>query len=228
MRIARSGFTLVELMVSSLLFSLVIAALSAIYSTAFGQSGKAFREGRVKAMALGSMKAIMKHVGESNRIDLPTRTGGGITGRHLTGCSNQAPDGARITPSENVTRFHFCVRLTNLPPGRACDGEPDPAPCMFYYTKENASACVASDVTDANCGTATSAMGSPRFLASGLEINAGMPANGYFTRAPGALLAGEANSVRMTYKVTRAPVGNGKKTIYIVDTTASGQFGVFP
>jgi len=226
MKISRSGFTIVELMISSLLFSMVIAALAAIYATAFGQSGRVFREGRTKMMANMSMRSIMREVAQSTRIDLPAKNSAGT---QLSGCTNAKSNSTRITTAEPSIRFHFCVRATNRATGQPCDGDPDVAPCLFYYSRSVAGSCVASDVTSASCGNNAAVMGVPQLLASGLEVGTGMPGNIYFTRMGGAThKSDEDNAVRVSYKVTRPPFNNMPKLVYEVDTTASGHFGVRP
>lgn len=220
---SESGFTIVELIIASLLFSMVIAALSAIYATAFGQSGRTFREGRTKLMATMSMRALMRETAQATRIDLPAQDS---YGRHLSGCSNAKADSTRITASEPSVRFHFCVRNSNRASG-VCDGDPDAAPCLFYYSKSNSGNCPVSDVTDSNCGNATGTMGTPELLASGLEEVTGLPSDGYFSRRDSDF-AQEDNSVRIVYNVTRPPSANSPKLYFQVDTSASSQFGVRP
>jgi hypothetical protein len=210
-------------MIASLLFSLVIAALSAIYTTAFGQSGRTFREGRTKLMASMSMRAIMRETSQATRIDRPSQNS---YGRHLSGCSNAKADSTRIEPSLPATRFHFCVRLTNRGSG-LCDGDPDAAPCLFYYSSSVSGNCPASNiVNDSNCGNSTT-LGTPQLLASGLETLTSMPSNGYFSRRPSDF-AEEDNAVRIAYSVTRPPGFNSPKLVFQVDTTASAHFGVRP
>ena len=206
MRNPRSGFTIVELMVASLLFSMVIAALAAIYATAFGQSGTAFREGRAKAMANMSMRVIMRDLSQATIVELPAE---GASGRHLSGCTNAKTDFTGIK-GEQPLRFHFCVRNATL-----------------YYYSRSAATCVASTVTDANCGNSAGAMGTPELLATELETAVNMPADTFFTRSA-SQFAQEGNAVRAAFKVTRAPVGNSKKLTFEVDTTMSAHFGVSP
>lgn len=206
MRHPRAGFTIVELMVASLLFSMVIAALAAIYATAFGQSGTAFREGRAKAMANVSMRVIMRDLSQATIIQLPAA---GTSGRHLSGCTNAKADFTGIKNTEPL-RFHFCVRNATL----------------YYYSKIGTT-CVASTVSDGNCGNTAGAMGAPELLATELETAINMPANTFFTRSA-SQFAQEGNAVRAAFKVTRAPVGNSKKLTFEVDTTMSAHFGVSP
>ncbi|OIO09560.1 MAG: hypothetical protein AUJ52_06240 [Elusimicrobia bacterium CG1_02_63_36] len=217
------GFTIVELIIASLLFSMVIAALSAIYATAFGQSGRTFRESRTKLMATMSMRALMRETAQATRIDLPAQDS---YGRELSGCSNAKSDSTRITTAQQSTRFHFCVRNSNLGSG-LCDGDPDAAPCLFYYTRSVSGNCPASDVTVSNCGNTTGTMGTPQLLASGLEELSTMPSDGYFSRRDGDF-AQEDNAVRIAYNVTRPPGPNSPKLYFQVDTSASSQFGVRP
>ncbi len=235
MRGRAGGFTLVELMVASTIFSMVIAALAAIYLAAFGQSGRTFREGRTKMMGNMAMNAFMNEVGQASYIEIPAKN---ASGTEVSGCQNRrsATDGGKNKAGVNSRRFHLCVRTTNLAGSTLCNNTlPNPQnplnspPCLFYYSVSSAGNCPNTDVTPATCGANSSALGSPQMLASGLEIATGMPADTYFTRNGGAgLNTPEDNVVRAAFKVTRPPWGVHPKLFYDVDTTATAQFGVSP
>jgi len=226
----KDGFTIVELIIASLLFSMVIAALSAIYATAFGQSGRTFRESRTKLMATMSMRALMREMAQATRIDLPSKNS---SGSHLTGCSNARTDSTRVTTlnGEKSRRFHFCVRMINRSSG-LCDGDPDAAPCLFYYSNEVTGNCPATDVTSTNCG-GTTGLGTPELLASGLEevpdFSTIVPTSGFYIFSRDQdYFAQEDNGVRISYFVTRPPGPNSPKLYFQVDTNAISQYGVRP
>lgn len=199
------GFTLVELMLATLIFSMVIAGLAAIYSTAFSQSGAVLRDARLKSSAMIAYKDMTQRLVGATRLDSPTATGSGSV---LRGCTNMAPDGVQNTTAIGFSSFGFCVQ-----PGAvgACGSATSPAPCLFSYNWPNV--CPAPALTNANCGNAVSGV-PPEMLASRVLVPAAY-AN-YFVRT--------GNSVRMSFTFRRDATGKIPTMNYEVSTVGHGQF----
>lgn len=202
---ATPGFTLVELMLATLIFSMVIAGLAAIYSTAFSQSGSVLRDARLKSSAMIAFKDMTQRLVGATRLDAP---GVAASGSVLRGCTNMAPDGAQNTMATGFGSFGFCVQ-----PGAvgACGTPSAPAPCLFSYNWNNI--CPAPALSNGNCGAAVNGV-TPEMLASRVLVPAAY-AN-YFVRT--------GNSVRISMTFQRDATGKIQTMRYDVSTVAHGQF----
>lgn len=199
-----AGFTLVELMIASLIFSMVIAGFAAIYSTAFSQSGQVLREARLKSTGLVSFKAITRQMAAATRVDQPPVGGSGSV---LTGCARMAPDGDPMGfPS--ATSFGFCIQTGSV---GACGGPDAPPPCLFSYLW---SVCPPPPpaLSPGSCGSAAPA----QLMASRVLLPAGYA--DYFMRA------GTGSAVRISMQYRRDASGKIPQMNYEVSTVAHGHF----
>ncbi|MBI5597655.1 MAG: type II secretion system protein [Elusimicrobia bacterium] len=208
-----AGFTLVELMLASLIFSMVVAGLAAIYSTAYHQSGRIITDSRLKSTAAIALRQVTQEVVSATRFDEPAPGGSGSV---LRGCSNMATDGTQITAAQPVTSFGFCVQNNT---NGACTLPDSPPPCLVYYRWPNV--CAAPALNGGNCGSTVSGV-TPFVLASHLEVSADPSMPQYFTRNTGQKSWG--TSVRVAFSVSRDATQSMPKAIYEVDTIVSGQF----
>ncbi|MFH1726727.1 MAG: hypothetical protein ABII00_19130 [Elusimicrobiota bacterium] len=207
-----AGFSLAELVIASLLFSMVIAGLAAIYGTVFQQSGRILGNSRIKNQAAYALRAMQNQVTVATHLEDPPR---GVPGSQLSGCRNAKPDGTRIVPSpEKHGSFGFCLRNTAI---RLCQVPGNSPPCLFYYYWPNI--CPPPQVTPANCGNPVSGV-SPEVLAS--EVEGGAGGGNVFERSQ------EITDVRIAFAVTKAKTRSHPKLSYAVDTTLHAHFGVSP
>lgn len=208
-----TGFTLVELMLASLIFSMVVAGLAAIYSTAFKQSGKIITDTRVKSTAAIALRHITQQLASVNRIDEPAN---GASGSVVRACSNVATDGNQITTAVGISAVAFCVQ-----PGTVglCASPGAPPPCLFYYGF--AGICPAPAVSAANCGTTISGV-APFLLGAHLEASSNPTMPDYFSRSSGG--ANTGNLLRVAFQISRDATATQPKVIYNVDTMVAGQF----
>lgn len=209
------GFTLVELMLATLIFSMVIAGLASIYTTAFSQSGSVLRDARLKSTAMLSFKQMTQSLVSATRLDSPPKNGSGVV---LSGCTNMAPDGQQNTMALGFGAFTFCVQ-----PGAvgACQDPNDstsvrPAPCLFSYTWNNV--CPPPAVSAASCGNSVNGA-TPVFMASRVMPPTGIP--NYFVRTT-AMAAGNQVHIGMIFQ--RDATGKIPMTQFRVDTVAHTQF----
>lgn len=200
-----AGFTLVELMIASLIFSMVIAGFAAIYSTAFSQSGQVLREARLKSNGLVSFKSITKQMAAATRIDQPAA---GASGSVLTGCANMAPDSTQHVAG-GVSAFGFCIQTGSV---GAC-GTPDtPPPCLFSYAWNT---CPSPGLSSGNCGN-TVGSSAAQLLSSRVLLPSGY--TDYFMRA------GTGSAVRISMQYRRDASGKIPEMNYEVTTVAHGHF----
>ncbi|TPW21714.1 MAG: hypothetical protein FD126_410 [Elusimicrobia bacterium] len=143
-----SGFTLVEMMIATLIFSMVIAGFAAIYTTAFSQSGAVLRDARLKSIAMISFKNITKKMASATRVDLPLA---GASGTAMTGCAQMAPDGDPMGFGSS-SAFGFCIQTGT---SNGCGTADNPPPCLFMYTW---AACPPPALNTGNCGSALGAV----------------------------------------------------------------------
>ena len=222
----RAGFTLVELMIATLIFSMVIAGFAAIYTTAFSQSGAVLRDARLKSTAMISLKDMTNVLARATRIVQPAIDG---SENAVTGCANMAPDATRNTTLQPITGFGFCVQPAALgqcdSPVPPSTGQPElshPAPCLFKYTWNS---CGPPPVlSGGNCGDALSGA-TPELLAWRVLLPAVAPPDNnctpsgaaYFTRVT-------ATAVGIKMRLCRNGRGQSPVQWYDVSTFASGQF----
>lgn len=210
-----SGFTLVELMLATLIFSMVIAGLAAIYTTAFSQSGAVLRDARLKSTAMISFKTITQGLVSATRLDSPAKNGSGAI---LSGCTNMAPDGVQNTAALSFGSFAYCVQPNAV---GLCQDPNDPnsvrpAPCLFSYTWTNT--CPPPGVTVANCGNSIGGVAGA-FMASRVMVPTGLP--NYFVRTT-AMAAGNQVHIGMVFQ--RNASGKIPMMQFRVDTVANTQF----
>lgn len=223
----RAGFTIVELIIASLIFSMVIAGLAVIYTTALNQTGIIVMSTKVQAMGNVSWRAFSREVPAATVLFMPVKDG---FGSFLTGCNQNAPNGVdfkNFIPGTPLPRsFAFCVQ-----PG-AINGCPDanspvpgippnPQGCLFYYNWPANAACYNPVINAGNCGT-TINNATAVLIASLVENNPVMP-GAYFSRAAANLAL--PNGVRVAYQLRRSPTKAGQATtIFVVDEILSAQF----
>lgn len=210
-----AGFTLVELMLASLIFSMVVAGLAAIYSTAYHQSGRIITDSRLKSTAAIALRQVTQEVVSATRFLEP---GPGASGSCLRGCSNVATDGTLITTAQPVTSFGFCVQAATL---GSCAAPDAPPPCLVYYRWTGPGVCPPPALGAGNCGSTVNGV-APFVLASHLEVSADPTMPQYFTRNTSQKSWG--TSVRVAFQVSRDATPSMPKAIYEVDTIVSGQF----
>lgn len=205
-----SGFTLVELMLATLIFSMVIAGLAAIYTTAFSQSGAVMRDARLKTSAMIAFKRMNMMLNGATRLDAPAK---GTTGTILRGCSNMAPDGVRNTTAVGFGSFAFCIQTGAV---GGCGTTASPAPCLFSY--EWPGVCPSPAVGAGTCGGAISGQ-SPEMLSSRVLVPNGRA--DYFERTT-TMAAGNQVNIGMAFQ--RDGVGKIPTMRYEVTTVAHAQF----
>lgn len=226
----RAGFTLVELMIASMIFSMVIAGLAAIYTTALSQTGFVVMNTKVLAMGNVAWRALAREFPSATFIYAPPKDG---RGQFLEGCNHIAPDLVNFqafipdapAPETFPRTFAFCVQTGVTPNCPAAPAVIAPIPanpqgCLFYY--QWSAACFDPGVTAANCGLSISGV-EPVMLASLLETNPAVPGGAFFSRAPADL--GLPNGVRVGFQVRRSPKKLGQvPAVYAVDELLSAQF----
>lgn len=220
------GFTLVELMIATLIFSMVIAGFAAIYTTAFSQSGAVLRDARLKSVTMVVFKSITRKMASATWVQQPAA---GSNDSALTGCTNRAPDNLPnfIGPVPNLPpAFGFCIQ-----PGSAngCGTVDNPAPCLFSYTW---AACPPPALNTGNCGATLGATevevlasrvlipspNNPTNLCSTTSPPFYNGASNYFTRG--------GNDVRVAMRLCRPkPIGSKVPLLWFDNiTVAHGQF----
>ncbi|TBR23995.1 prepilin-type N-terminal cleavage/methylation domain-containing protein [bacterium] len=204
------GFTLVELMLATLIFSMVIAGLAAIYTTAFSQSGAVLRDARLKTTAMVAFKGMTQNLVSATRLDSPPKGG---SGNVLRGCTNMAPDGVQNTAAVAFGSFGYCVQ-----PGAVgtCGTPEAPAPCLYQYNWANI--CPSPVLSNGNCGS-TVGGAVPEFVASRVMVPASIP--NYFVRTT-AMAAGNQVHIGMVFQ--RDATGKIPVMQYEVQTVANTQF----
>lgn len=103
----RDGFTLMELLVASVIFSFVIAALVTISSTAHRHMFQSHRSNTVKTGVLLGMRAIQNNLSVATRLDVP---GVGVQGDILAFAVNaDQTTGCYPVGPGNVVAHYFCI-----------------------------------------------------------------------------------------------------------------------
>lgn len=213
-----AGFTLVELMLATLIFSMVIAGFAAIYTTAFSQSGTVLRDARLKSVSMVSTKSITRKMAVATRVDLPPR---GASGMVLTGCERMAPDNDTMGFGSS-SAFGFCIQ-----PGAAngCGTANNPAPCLFMHTWN---ACPPPALNSSNCGAALG--GQVEMLASRVLVpgplvpsNACSATTTFYPASPNYFTRG-GNDVRIALRLCRPQGGKVPKMWHDSSTVAHGHF----
>lgn len=205
MRRAR-GFSLIELMVAILLFSLIAAAMAAIQEMALKrQSGSMDQDAAAgNASALG--RVLRRELASISHIQTPTAPPPGQTRQTptLTVWENANPGPGAETGNPLVAGRprvfkHFCVqRVANGPPTQVRDD-------FYFYTNRNASGG-ATDVWPMpaiSCGGAAPSGGQRIMLAGGVT---GMSIAPAFTRTSN-------NALQVGYIVVMSPRGRRPVTI---------------
>jgi len=195
----RKAFTLVELIIASLLFGFMIMSLATIYSTATKHMFQSYRQNTVKSNASVAMKTITAKLAAANRIDLP---GPGSWGNSLRFAVNvdQTTGCYPINPAEPVTWHEICYApdvTGTCPLGN----------CLYYHTGTiagggncpNAPFWGAFYQSSVGCGTA--GLGTVTLLASFVQPPAG---GAMFSRALGNGTLGN-NVVNISLRVLWDP-----------------------
>jgi prepilin-type N-terminal cleavage/methylation domain-containing protein len=206
------GFTLVEIMIATFIFSLVMAALSVIYSTAYRQGTRMLHDMKLKGMAIVSLRSIESELQEATRLDAPAA---GAAGNILEGFKNYgathnpASPYQRLTDSEEVEWFHFCVSDV-IDDKCAVDLQHEPK-CLWMYTGVGTTI---NGGTAIDCGNDAGGI----ILSSRLEKET-FGEDEYFSRKP-APAVDERNQVRVNW-VYRIPALNIDSPMlsYKVDST---------
>jgi len=238
----RGGFSLVELMIASLLFAMVVAGLAAIYATVFKQAGRTLGDSIVKNQAAVAMRSLQMEMTQGSGIVTPAP---GAASNHLRGCRNfRADTGAPIVSfyagggTVESGCFHFCVRpAAGGDSSVACEAPGQspptnrPAPCLYHYPSTAGGAWGVPGVNfsnlpavdDGSCGQSRGGV-IPRLLASGIEPVPG--AAGYFSRDSGVVGGSteRGNTIRASFIVTREKTHAHPKLSYEVDSTLEFQF----
>lgn len=220
------GFTLVEMMIATLIFSMVIAGFAAIYTTAFSQSGAVLRDARMKSVTMVNFKSITQRMASATWVQQPA-AGGNDTA--LTGCTNRAPDDQPNFPGvvPNLPpAFGFCIQTGTA---NGCGTPDNPAPCLFSYTWAS---CPPPALNTGNCGAALGAVevemlasrvlvpspNDPTALCSTTAPPFYTGASNYFTRG--------GNDVRVAMRLCRPkPIGSKVPLLWFDNiTVAHGTF----
>ena len=122
-----AGFTLVELIIATLIFGFMVASLSTLYSTANKHMFQNYRMDKFKSEASVAMKAITSRLQEANRIDSPALNSAGnilafaVSVDQLTGCYP-------VNTSEPASWHYFCRSTSS-------SGDcPSGSGCLYYHT----------------------------------------------------------------------------------------------
>lgn len=198
---SEAGFTLVELLLAVVIFSMVMGGLAVIHSSAFKQGGRMVYDARIKHMATISQRALQMEITEATLLEIPAL---GASGRHVRGYKNVAVDGFQpMSGNAGDTKwFHFCVSnnivgscgLTNYPVG-----------CLWYYSAPGAAPPV---IDDGVCGNAAGGV-TPQLLATHITSTVAgvVGTDAYFTRDP-ANGVQEDNQVRANFRMMQGATQN--------------------
>lgn len=215
---AEQGFTLVELLLAVVIFSMVMAGLAVIHSSAFKQGGRMVYDARIKHMATISHRALQMEITEATRLDIP---GPGASGRHVRGFKNIAVDGFQpINGIAGDTRwFHFCVS-NNI--AGSCGLANYPVGCLWYYSAPGAAPPV---IDDGVCGNDAGGV-KPQLLATHIAstVTGIVGADAYFTR-DAANGVSEDNQVRANFRLMQGATQNiGPPIRFEVDASFNMNF----
>ncbi|MFH1618735.1 MAG: type II secretion system protein [bacterium] len=113
------GFTLVEVLVAVLIFSLVITGLAAIYATSQRYLSQSFKQNLIKGEIAMAAKTVTRALNLATRIDSPAS---GQEGDTLAFAVNIAEDGCRPMVSGPPTEwYYFCAKskgvISGIPRG---------------------------------------------------------------------------------------------------------------
>ena len=125
----RKGFTLMELVLATLMFGFMMMSLASIYSTANRHMFQSYRQNIIKSNASTAMKTITVRLSEANRVDAPIE---GFSGNFLRFAVNvdQTSGCYPVNPAITPTWHYFCY----IPKaGANCT----PADCLLYYHTAN-------------------------------------------------------------------------------------------
>lgn len=212
------GFTLVEILVAVFIFSMVMAGLSAIYSTAYRQGYRTLRDMHLKTGGARALREIQAELQTATLIEQPAN---GAAGSILSGFKNYmatynpSDPYIRISQSEAVEWFYFCV--SGPFSGRCEDGVPTvyhKPMCLWRYSGTGTTVPIPAP---ANCGDAPGVI-----VASGLTSDE--LGNGSFFSRSSADGVDERNQVRVNW-VMRIPATNTQPPLaYNADATFNLQF----
>lgn len=224
----RAGFTLVELMIATLIFSMVIAGLSMIYSTVYRQGIRSLHDTRLKTMGFVTMKAIANELGEATLLTEPTFGSKGDILSGFKNCSETYEPGLchEITEGGNQAKwFQFCTSNS----GGDCDTETG-LMCIWWYSGTGRT--VAAPV----CGLTGE---NRQLLAKGVDYDRypgtpGAKKTAIFFRTAGIPAepdnVNERNQVRVNFMmqnfaVNTNPSAPGRPTVkFSMDSTFNAQF----
>ncbi|OGS29928.1 MAG: hypothetical protein A2218_12260 [Elusimicrobia bacterium RIFOXYA2_FULL_53_38] len=122
----RKGFTLVELVIATLIFGFMVMSLATLHSTASKHMLQSYRQNTVKSNASVAMKTITARLAEANRIDAPTPGNSGNTLRFAVNV-DQTSGCYPINTSLPASWHEFCHVpgvTTRCPLGN----------CLYYHT----------------------------------------------------------------------------------------------
>jgi len=123
------GFTLIEMMISILIFGFMMMSMAAVYSTANKHMFQNYRQNRFKTQLTVAMKLIKNRFITATRIDTPSLTSS--SGNILAFASNiDSNTGCYPIDNTQTPAWHyFCV--TSCP---ASYLYPAGTPCLYYHT----------------------------------------------------------------------------------------------
>jgi prepilin-type N-terminal cleavage/methylation domain-containing protein len=127
----RAGFTLVELIVASLIFAFMMTSLATIYSTSNRYMFQNYRANIIKTNVGVSVKAIQNHLSLATRIDQPS----GLNAGTALGASGNV-----LAFAENVDQMNGCYPITASAPASwhyfclAPDPQDNTVTDLYYHT----------------------------------------------------------------------------------------------
>lgn len=157
-RCARRGFTLVELLVATMLMSMVMVSLTAIFTTGFRFQIQGFHRMVIQNRALLSLRLLERLGGQATYVSSPGLL---ATSANFSGGINVRPDNPSqpLIAGEPMTFFLFC--LGPCPSGSGYTGV-----CLWNYTGPS--------LAGINCGASAAPSGGSRELLAAPVIT-GMP-----------------------------------------------------
>lgn len=209
------GFTLIELMVATFIFAMVVSGLSVIYATVYKQGLRNLRETRIKASGLYAMRAIEKELMASTWVINPAN---GTKGTVLEGYQNYAPtyDPSKpffhVLPSQEIRWFHFCGSATASSDGVCADGTQNELGCLWKYT---GTMNPGGSIPNIGCGDPGNGR---ELLASSVFTG---ETGSYFSRVSAGDDVQERNQVRVSFIVRKSATvkTGGPPVTYRADST---------
>lgn len=120
-----TGFTLAELMISVLIFSMMMTALVTIYGTINKHMFQSYRQNIVKNNLSIAVKAIQIRLMTATRVDIPAFNARGNVLAFVTNVDKQS--GCSPVNSAIANTWHYFCRA-------ACPNPDEATPCLYYHT----------------------------------------------------------------------------------------------